>query len=59
MRAGFCDRLVRAHGAQLKAHVGIEENTVQMQAGRGETVTALDCQQLEEEDPSSGAVKGV
>ena len=39
--------------------MGAEEKTVQMQAGLGEMVTALDHQQLEEEDPSSGAVQGV
>ena len=36
--------------------MGAEEKAVKMQAGLGETVTALDRQQLEEEQPSSGAV---
>ena len=39
--------------------MGAEEKAVKMQAGLGETFTALDRQQLEEEQPSSGAVKGV
>ena len=39
--------------------MGTEEKAMKMQVGLGETVTALDRQQLEEEEPSSGAVKGV
>ena len=56
---GVCERPVRAHGAQLRRTRGRRGENRADAGGLGEMVTALDHQQLEEEDPSSGAVKGV